>query len=71
MDQAKKNTGVAHNDHENTTWRLWEDWEYANEVEEKVVTHIGFFSIQGHDRVDDGPRKEMSNQKTHHKKRAE
>ena len=30
MDQVKKNTRVAHNDHENTAWRLWEDWEYAD-----------------------------------------
>ena len=67
MDQVKKNTRVAHNDHENTAWRLWEDWEYANEVEEEVVTHIGFFSIVGHDRADDGPRKEMSDQRASHK----
>ena len=36
-----------------------------------MITHIGFFSIQGHDRVDDGPRKGMSDQEARNKKEAE
>ena len=32
-----------------------------------MVTHIGFFSILGHDRADDGPRKEMSDLDTDYK----
>ena len=71
IDQANKNMRVTHHEHENTTWKLWEDWEYANEVEEEVVTHLVTFSIQGRVKGDDGPRKEISDQKAHHKEGAE
>ena len=71
MGQVRKHTRVAYKGHENTTWMLYDDWEYANGMEEEVVDHAGFFSILGHDKVDDGLRKEMSDQEARHKKGAE
>ena len=66
--QANKNTRVTHNAHENTTWKLWEDWEYANEVEEEVAIHFVTFSVQDRVKGDDDLRKVTFNQEVCRKK---
>ena len=71
IDQLEKHTTNAKNGHKNTTWMLYEDWEYDTTGEEELVNHAGFFSILKDDEDDNVPTGEMSDEEACHKKEAE
>ena len=71
IDQLEKHTANAKNGHKNTTWMLYEDWEYDTMEEEELVNHAGFFSILKDDEDDNVPTGEMSDEEACHKKEAE